>query len=456
MYGPTMTPAEFAAAAAALRAEIGATVTTSGGNDNRRAVRKLLTRAGVPSAAASLATKAELQRALDGDHMILAVLCRDEDETAEEIPAPAPAPAKPTAQTQPTQPTAQPRPADTDAAAQLAALLARLAGGGAAVPADLLDRVTALEAARVIVEGLSCAAMDTANAAAELAKAAIDAAGAGLRVTVTRPDAVEVKIDGAHDALPDVLRWLSADVPVYLVGPAGSGKTTLAQQCAEALGCDFYFSGAVVGAHLLTGYMTPAGVYVSTAFRQWWNKGGVFLLDEIDGSDPRAIVAVNAMLDLAARPLVTWPDGVTSKAHPDCRLIVSANTVGAGATSEYVGRFRLDAASLSRFAQVAVDYSAKVEGAIAAAAGLPEWLELVRAARAAAANTGAKLVIGTRAVKAGCAGLLAGLTVGQCCDALIWPTADEATRSKLKSALQNAAEAAKKAAQRVRAAGGAA
>ena len=450
MYGPTMTPAEFAAAAAALRAEIGNIVTTSGGNDNRRAVRKLLTRAGVPSAAASLATKAELQRALDGDRMILAVLCRDEDETAEEIPAPAPA--KPTAQTQPTQPTAptQPCPADTDAAAQLAALLARLAGGGtAAIPADLLDRVNSHGAQ---LDQLA----ETVTAVTAMAAAALDAAGNGLRITVTRQDATEVKIDGAHDALPDVLRWLSADVPVYLVGPAGSGKTTLAQQCAEALGCEFYFSGAVVGAHQLTGYMTPAGVYVSTALRRWWNNGGVFLLDEIDGSDPRAIVAVNAMLDLAARPLVTWPDGVTSKAHPDCRLIVSANTVGAGATSDYVGRFRLDAASLSRFAQVAVDYSAKVEGAIAAAAGLPEWLELVRAARAAAANTGAKLVIGTRAVKAGCAGLLAGLTVGQCCDALIWPTADEATRSKLKSALQHAAEAAKKAAQRVRAAGGAA
>lgn len=449
MYGPTMTPAEFAAAAAALRAEIGATVTTSGGNDNRRAVRKLLTRAGVPSAAASLATKAQLQAALDGDHMILAVLCRDEDETAEEIPAPA-APAAQPRPAAPTAPTAQPRPADTDAAAaQLAALLAQLAGGGAAVPADLLDRVNAHGAQ---LDQLA----ETVTAVTAMAAAALDAAGNGLRITVTRPDATEVKIDGAHDALPDVLRWLSADVPVYLVGPAGSGKTTLAQQCAEALGCEFYFSGAVVGAHLLTGYMTPAGVYVSTAFRQWWDKGGVFLLDEIDGSDPRAIVAVNAMLDLAARPLVTWPDGVTSKAHPDCRLIVSANTVGAGATSEYVGRFRLDAASLSRFAQVAVDYSTKVEGAIAAAAGLPEWLELVRAARHAAANTGAKLVIGTRAVKAGCAGLLAGLTVGQCCDALIWPTADEATRAKLKSALQHAAEAAKKAAQRVRAAGGAA
>lgn len=448
-----MSPPEFADAAAALRAEIGSIVTTSGGNDNRRAVRKLLTRAGCPSAAASLATKAELQRALDGDYALLLKLAGEEpedDENGDDPYAMHTIPAKPTAPTAPTAPAAQPRPADTDAAAQLAALLARLAGGGtAAVPADLLERVNNHGAQ---LDQLA----ETVTAVTAMAAAALDAAGNGLRITVTRPDAVEVKIDGAHDALPDVLRWLSADVPVYLVGPAGSGKTTLAQQCAEALGCEFYFSGAVVGAHLLTGYMTPAGVYVSTAFRQWWDQGGVFLLDEIDGSDPRAIVAVNAMLDLAARPLVTWPDGVTSRAHADCRLIVSANTVGAGATSEYVGRFRLDAASLSRFAQVAVDYSAKVEGAIAAAAGLPEWLELVRAARHAAANTGAKLVIGTRAVKAGCAGLLAGLTVGQCCDALIWPTADEATRAKLKSALQNAAEATKKAAQRVRAAGGAA
>ena len=57
-------------------------------------------------------------------------------------------------------------------------------------------------------------------------------------ITINDGDAVQIK-GRVHDAFQDVLEWVSLNEPVYLVGPAGSGKTTMAEQVAESLGLDF-------------------------------------------------------------------------------------------------------------------------------------------------------------------------------------------------------------------------
>ena len=54
-------------------------------------------------------------------------------------------------------------------------------------------------------------------------------------VRVETLDKPTVDIKGAHKALPRVISRLKLGINIYLYGPAGAGKTTLAVQCAEAL-----------------------------------------------------------------------------------------------------------------------------------------------------------------------------------------------------------------------------
>ena len=67
-------------------------------------------------------------------------------------------------------------------------------------------------------------------------------------------DLPPVKIDGVtHEKFNDVLQLLALNIPVMLVGPAGSGKNVLVDQLAKALGLDFYFTNAVTQEYVLTG-----------------------------------------------------------------------------------------------------------------------------------------------------------------------------------------------------------
>jgi len=163
-----------------------------------------------------------------------------------------------------------------------------------------------------------------------------------------------------HCAFPAILAAVSFD-SVFIAGPAGAGKTTLAEQCAESLGTPFYFTGAVASEYKLTGFIDAHGRTVRTAFREAFEHGGLFLFDEIDASDPGALLAFNAAL---SNGQFDFPDG-TVKRHADFRCIASANTWGGGASREYVGRNQLDAATLDRFARIAMDYDPQLENLVA-------------------------------------------------------------------------------------------
>lgn len=167
------------------------------------------------------------------------------------------------------------------------------------------------------------------------------------------------KIDQAHKALPELVAWLGADEHVYMHGPAGSGKTTLATQAAEALGRPFYKTGAVLSKYELVGFVDGAGAYHKTAFREAWEEGAVFLFDEMDSSAAEAIVAIN---DALSNGTYTFPD--KAKAVPmgkGFRAIGAGNTTGTGATRQYVGRNPLDAASRDRFKVMEIGYDEDLE-----------------------------------------------------------------------------------------------
>lgn len=172
------------------------------------------------------------------------------------------------------------------------------------------------------------------------------------------PDKTEVTDNGVyHKELPNIMEMITADIPIILTGPAGSGKNYTLEKAAELLKLDFYFTNAVTQEYKLTGFIDANGVYQETQFYKAFKNGGVFFLDEIDASIPEALIILNAAI---ANKYFDFPTGRIN-AHPDFRVVAAANTYGTGSDVIYVGRNVLDGATLDRFAVIPFGYDPKVE-----------------------------------------------------------------------------------------------
>jgi cobaltochelatase CobS len=197
---------------------------------------------------------------------------------------------------------------------------------------------------------------------------------------------------------------------VWLTGPTGSGKTTAAENVAKALSLPFGSDGSLDADYKVLGFRDANGHIISTQFLDIFEKGGVYVADEIDNWFPSALLSLNAAL---ANGYAVSPGGLIRR-HPDCLVIACANTWGHGATNEYVGRSKQDAATLDRF-QPKINWPVdeKLERAIAdmqgGALGVA-WFDCVRTARATAAKQGLKIIISPRATYAGIALLVAGFS----------------------------------------------
>lgn len=214
------------------------------------------------------------------------------------------------------------------------------------------------------------------------------------KIKVTLDTGKEKKFDGiVHEKFDTVLKFVANDEPVFLVGPAGSGKNVLCKQIAETLGLNFYFTNAVTQEYKLTGFTDAMGNYQPTQFYKAFTEGGVFMLDEMDASIPEVLVILNAAI---ANRYFDFPAPIGYKeAHPDFRIIAAGNTIGHGADYEYVGRSQLDAASLDRFAVVEIGYSEAIENGVA---GDIELADFCREFRKSAKKAGVQVVVSYRAI----------------------------------------------------------
>lgn len=248
------------------------------------------------------------------------------------------------------------------------------------------------------------------------------------RVEIVVPKMPTVKIDVAHNMLPTVLKACVAGVHPFLVGPAGSGKTTLARQIAEALSRPFYMQARVTSEYKLTGFIDANGKAVQTDFRRAYEEGGVFLFDEIDASDADALTAFNAPL---ANGYADFPDGQV-KQHPDFVAIAAGNTFGRGANREYVGRQQLDAATLDRFAIFEVDYDEKLERALS---GDADWTTYVQKVRKAVEREKVRHIVSPRASITGAKLLACGIERKAVEEAVVWKGMAEAERNRVTAAM---------------------
>jgi|GEM_PF-484269 hypothetical protein cdiviTM7_01719 len=214
----------------------------------------------------------------------------------------------------------------------------------------------------------------------------------------------------SHYHTPLVRAALQADVPIWLHGEAGSGKSTAGEQAADSLGLPFrsISLGPTTSKSDLMGYRDATGNYHNTAYREVYENGGVFMFDEIDNGSASILTILNSAL---ANGHGEFPDSRVPR-HETARFIASANTIGRGATSEYVGRAPIDAATIDRFAFIPMDTDEYLEDALIlgteinrspldiSAGEVPspkEWLATVRAHRQALGELGIRAIISQRA-----------------------------------------------------------
>ncbi len=160
-----------------------------------------------------------------------------------------------------------------------------------------------------------------------------------------------------HEKFEQILSQVQLDEPIMLIGPAGSGKNVTISQVASALGQNMYYTNNVTNEFKLTGFIDAGGNYRDTEFYKAFKNGGLFFLDELDGSDPSALIVINSAL---ANGYMAFPHETIDR-HPDFRIIAAANTWGTGANLQYIGRNILDGATLDRFDTIYFDYDEKLE-----------------------------------------------------------------------------------------------
>lgn len=282
------------------------------------------------------------------------------------------------------------------------------------------------------------------------------------RVEVVTYDGVIRDVGVQHVQFEALLAAVACRRNLWLVGPAGSGKTSSAHAVAESLGLKFYAKsvGPQTSESSLLGYYDANGKCVRTQLREAFEFGGVFLLDEVDAANPAVLVVINQLL---ANGHASFPDAVVEK-HPDFVLIAGANTIGQGADRQYVGRQQIDAATLDRFVLLDWPYDPRIEAAAAgvsvelfAAAPVPQGIKVtpvktdvekavaedrvatyvkkVVAIRNAIASLGkgVRVIVSPRASINGAALLRAGWPIDAVLDGCVWKGLDKDTRSKIEA-----------------------
>lgn len=207
-------------------------------------------------------------------------------------------------------------------------------------------------------------------------------------------DRPPVEVKGIlHKDFDKIVSMISDGESVYLCGAAGTGKSYLAQQVAQVLGLEYWYTASVVDDIQLKGFIDANGRYHETQFYKAFTNGGIFLLDELDASVPETLVLLNNAL---ANGYFDFPTGRTT-AHKDFHAIAAGNTFGTGADSTYTGRYCLDAASMDRFALISVDYDREIE--LAMANGDKALVDFAEDFRAAVNKCGTQCLCTYRAIK---------------------------------------------------------
>ena len=250
-----------------------------------------------------------------------------------------------------------------------------------------------------------------------------------------------------HYLLPLLKKAMAARCHTWLVGPAGSGKSTVAADAAAELKLP-YAALSVCSQTTKTdflGYLDAHGVYRSTSFREIYENGGIFCLDEVDNGNANVLAVLNSSL---SGDETLFPDKVVKK-HKNFVVVSCANTFGLGSSISYVGRTQIDAATLDRFFFVEMPYD---DGLEAHVAGFPNvsspkwsegagkvptvesWLATVQKVRDLVTELGVKTIISPRATYNGIALIKQGVPQQFLEKGLLYKSLSAETVAKIRQA----------------------
>ena len=149
-------------------------------------------------------------------------------------------------------------------------------------------------------------------------------------------------------------------ISFYLWGSAGTGKTEKILKIAEKY-------GQIVKTMSVTplstkgefyGFMSVDGQrYISTPFREAYEQGHTFLLDEMDNISQNLAVSLNQSL---SQNVLTFPDKTIVK-HENFRFLGTGNTNGMGGNASFSGRQKLDFSFKDRFLPIEWKFNASLE-----------------------------------------------------------------------------------------------
>lgn len=219
--------------------------------------------------------------------------------------------------------------------------------------------------------------IDEIVSSSEFKDAVLSIANVQRTVHVVRPSGVKHTEDVVHENFEHLLKMVGAGINVALVGEAGSGKSTAAEQCARALGLDFYpvsFHAKMTSTDL-RGYMDAKGDYNESAMYRAFKLGGLLCLDEFDRSNTEVVVSLNNLLAGAS---YLFPNNELVKKHEDFRVVACQNTTGSGGSKQYAAAQRQDASTLNRFVTIPWDIDNAMERKIAGDTPITTIVQMIR------------------------------------------------------------------------------
>lgn len=171
---------------------------------------------------------------------------------------------------------------------------------------------------------------------------------------------VKTKMGVQHKQFENITKLIAMGENLMVKGEAGNGKSHVIAEVSKALNLPFHsmsVSNQTTKTDLL-GFVDANGVYRYNGFISAFRDGGIFNMDEIDAGNANVLVVLNSAL---SNGFVEAPNGEMIYAHENFRFCATANTTGRGATQKYVGRNKLDSATLDRFAVIEFELDEDIE-----------------------------------------------------------------------------------------------
>ncbi len=235
-----------------------------------------------------------------------------------------------------------------------------------------------------------------------------------------------------HKDLEKLLYFIGKRQHVYLYGPAGSGKSTAAQHCAEALKIEFgYISlNPQTPDSRILGFVDAGGTYRETSFYKCYKNGGIFCIDEMDNASASLLTTLNSMLENGHG---AFPNGLVQR-HDNFVLVATGNTNGRGGNPMFPERRPFDAAFAERFTFLFWDYDGELEKSVALSINpnARNWINYVKKLREYCAKNYPRVLVSPRASFKGAEYLKDNkMSVADIAEAVIWKGLDKDTVTRI-------------------------